>query len=318
MSPDAAAPALVCEGLCKRYGKHQVLRDVSVRVEPGQVFGLLGPNGAGKTTLIRIVLGLALPGTGAVRIFGRDLFSERKDVIREVGAVVEAPTFFPYLTAFENLHYLVSLTRALPKERIMEAIAAVGLGEVPHQKVGTFSYGMKQRLGIAQALLPDTRLLILDEPTNGLDPHGIAGMRSLIRRISQERGIAVLVSSHLLGEIEQVCDRVVIIHHGRKVMDASLEELQTRGEEVEILVRPGGEVLARMALGERLVSHGDLEEGLEILRLNLPEAEIPEAVRQLVEAGASIHRVRRRTRNLEEVFLEHTERGEGDVRIDSF
>ncbi|MBT7304243.1 MAG: ABC transporter ATP-binding protein [Victivallales bacterium] len=315
---DDAHPALVCEGLCKRYGQHDVLRDVSLQLNAGQVFGLLGPNGAGKTTLIRIVLGLALPNTGAVRIFGRDLFTDRRQVIREVGAVVEAPTFFPYLSAFENLHYLVSLTRALPRERILEALGAVGLAQVPDQKVGTFSYGMKQRLGIAQALLPDTRLLILDEPTNGLDPHGIAGMRSLIRRIARERGIAVLVSSHLLGEIEQVCDRVLILHHGEKVMDASMEELQVRDAEVEILIQPDPEAVAKAALGDCLESLDAREDSWQVLRLKLPEARVPAVVRQLTEAGVDIHRVRRRTRNLEEVFLEHTERGESDVRIDSF
>jgi ABC-2 type transport system ATP-binding protein len=317
MSHDAV-PALACEGLCKRYGKHEVLKEVGLQLAPGQVFGLLGPNGAGKTTLIRIVLGLALPGKGTIRIFGKDLFTDRKEVIRQVGAVVEAPTFFPYLTAFENLHYLVSLTRPLPRERILDALAAVGLAQVPDQKVGTFSYGMKQRLGIAQALLPDTKLLILDEPTNGLDPHGIAGMRSLIRRISRERGIAVLVSSHLLGEIEQVCDRVVIIHHGEKVMDASLDELQNRDKEVEILVQPDPDALARADLGDALQSQDDREEEWQILRLNLPEARVPDVVRQLAEAGMAIHRVRRPTRNLEEIFLAHTERGESDVRIDSF
>jgi len=312
MSPE---PALLCAALTKRYGRKEVLNGVDLRVEPGQVFGLLGPNGAGKTTLIRLVLGLALPTSGRVQIFGRDLFTHRREVICQVGAVVEAPAFFPYLTAFENLHHLVSLTRALPRERILDALAAVGLGEVPDQKVGTFSYGMKQRLGIAQALLPDTRLLILDEPTNGLDPHGIAGMRGLIRRISQERGIAVLVSSHLLGEIEQVCDQVVILHHGRKVMDASIEDLQRRDAEVLILVDPDPAALARAGLDGTPTA---TEDGLQVLRLSLPEAEIPALVRRVVEAGLAVHRVERRTRNLEEIFLQHTERSEGDVRIDSF
>ncbi|MDX9979680.1 MAG: ABC transporter ATP-binding protein [Lentisphaeria bacterium] len=315
MNPE---PALLCEELCKRYGRHEVLRGVDLRVEPGQVFGLLGPNGAGKTTLIRLVLGLALPTSGRVRIFGRDLFTERREVIRQVGAVVEAPCFFPYLTAFENLHHLVSLTRALPRERILDTLDAVGLAPVAERKVGTFSYGMKQRLGIAQALLPDTRLLILDEPTNGLDPHGIAGMRNLIRRISQERGIAVLVSSHLLGEIEQVCDRVVILHHGRKVVDNSLEELQNRDAEIEVLVEPDPAALARAGLDGALRSSDGIEDGLQLLRLSLPETEVPAAVRALVAAGLALHRVERRTRNLEEIFLQHTERGESDVRIDSF
>lgn len=315
MNPE---PALLCEKLCKRYGRHEVLRGVDLRVEPGQVFGLLGPNGAGKTTLIRLVLGLALPTSGRVRIFGRDLFTARREVIRHVGAVVEAPCFFPYLTAFENLHHLVSLTQPLPRERILETLGAVGLGPVALRKVGTFSYGMKQRLGIAQALLPDTRLLILDEPTNGLDPHGIAGMRNLIRRISSERGIAVLVSSHLLGEIEQVCDRVVILHHGRKVIDSSLEELQTRDAEIEVLVEPDPAALARASLDGALRSSDECEDGLQLLRLSLPEAEIPAVVRTLVAAGLAVHRVERRTRNLEEIFLQHTEQGESDVRIDSF
>ncbi|MCJ8330337.1 MAG: ATP-binding cassette domain-containing protein, partial [Lentisphaeria bacterium] len=201
---------LTARNITKRYGKQYALKDIDLTINEGEIFGFLGPNGAGKTTFIKIMLGLATPHDGELELMGVDIFRNRKAAIQQVGAVVEAPIFFEYMTAYENLSYLVALSKKISRERILDVLDMVGLSAAVNKKVGAFSYGMKQRLGIAQALLPDTRFLILDEPTNGLDPHGISGVRKLIRKLTSELGITVFLSSHLLIEVEQICDRVCI------------------------------------------------------------------------------------------------------------
>ncbi|NQZ71175.1 MAG: ATP-binding cassette domain-containing protein, partial [Lentisphaeria bacterium] len=201
---------LTARNITKRYGKQYALKDIDLTINEGEIFGFLGPNGAGKTTFIKIMLGLATPHDGELELMGVDIFRNRKAAIQQVGAVVEAPIFFEYMTAYENLSYLVALSKKISRERILDVLDMVGLSAAVNKKVGAFSFGMKQRLGIAQALLPDTRFLILDEPTNGLDPHGISGVRKLIRKLTSELGITVFLSSHLLIEVEQICDRVCI------------------------------------------------------------------------------------------------------------
>jgi ABC-2 type transport system ATP-binding protein len=315
MSPE---PVLVCRGLTKLYRGRAALDGVDVDVHEGEVFGLLGPNGAGKTTFIRMILGLGLPTAGRISVFGMDLFTHRRQVLRHVGAVVEAPVFLEYLSGLENLSRLVSLTRALPEAHLLESLQAVGLREAARARVGTYSYGMKQRLGIAQALLPDTRLLILDEPTNGLDPHGIAGMRRLIRQLALERRISVLISSHLLTEIEQVCDRVAIIHKGRCLIQTTIDELRTHSFRVEIDVR-GPAALAEALGRDTAVSAsqaGDRDDTTTLVYRD--PVDIPQLVRRLVEAGGEVLRVQTRRETLEEVFLRLTRTGDSDVRIDAF
>jgi len=321
-TPQTASPApeplLVCRGLTKCYRKRAVLDHVDVDVREGEVFGLLGPNGAGKTTLIRMILGLGLPTAGSISVFGKDLFRHRRAVLRNVGAVVEAPGFLDFLSGLENLQRLVALTRPLPKDRLLDSLQAVGLRDAARARVGTYSYGMKQRLGIAQALLPDTRLLILDEPTNGLDPHGIAGMRRLIRQLAIERGVTVLVSSHLLVEIEQVCDRVAIIHRGKCLLQTSIDELRAHSSHLEIDVRAPASLLERLPAETAATETrpGNLEGGLTLVYRGTPDA--PVLVRQLVQAGADVLRVQSRRETLEDVFLRLTRTGENDVRIDAF
>ena len=294
------------------------MTDLDLELFPGEILGFLGPNGAGKTTLIKCLLGLITPTAGEIEIFGEDLFRGRARVRQHLGAVVEAPVFHDYLTAMEHLEYLVALTAPVSRTRLQEVLEQVGLGAVAGRRTGTFSYGMKQRLGIAQALLPETRLLVLDEPTNGLDPHGIAGMRNLIRDMAQRLQISVFLSSHLLSEVEQVCDRIVIIHQGRKVCEGTVAELQRRGEDVEIVVahaRPE-EVLAGWPGLVQILPGSD-----ETLRTCLfhagPEA-VPGLVRDLVHKGLQIHRVTPREHDLESLFIEKTSGGTPDVRIDSF
>jgi len=318
----SAPPALECLGVCKRYGRQQVLRQVDVTVAPGEVLGFLGPNGAGKTTLIKCVLGLATPNDGEIRVFGTDLFENRSRALRQTGAVIETPVFPDGLTALESLRFLTGLTAAVPEQRLMDTLELVGLGPVARRPVNTFSLGMRQRLGIAQALLPESKLLLLDEPTNGLDPHGIAGMRRLIRRLAREHGIAVLVSSHLLAEIEQVCDSFTILHHGEVIWRGGAADLHLHNTEVELLARrtdghdsPPSIVTSHPAY-QRAVPH--LETGHWALWFRLPPDEVPALVRTLVGGGIDLFQVQPRRLVLEQLFLEQTADAAGDVRMDSF
>lgn len=315
MSPE---PVLTCHDLTKRYRGRTALDRVNVEIREGEVFGLLGPNGAGKTTFIRMILGLGLPNTGAISVFGRDLFTHRREVLRQMGAVVEAPVFFEYLSGLENLRRLVGLTHPLPEQRLLEGLEAVSLREAALARVGTYSYGMKQRLGIAQALLPDTRLLILDEPTNGLDPHGIAGMRRLIRQLAVERQVTILISSHLLTEIEQVCDRVAIIHRGRCLVQTGIDELRARSTRLEVDV--SGPPVRAESLGRdtgATACRAAGSDGTTTLVYEGP-ADTPSIVRRLVQAGAEVARVQTRRESLEDVFLRLTQTGDSDARIDAF
>ncbi len=316
--PQPQEPVLVCRGLTKRYGTRTALDNVSVEVRCGEVFGLLGPNGAGKTTFIRVILGLGLPQAGSVSVFGQDLFRSRRAVLRHVGAVIEAPAFFEYLSGLENLRRLVELTRRVPEERLLDSLQAVGLKEAARARVGTYSYGMKQRLGIAQALLPDTRLLILDEPTNGLDPHGIAGMRRLIRQLALERRMTILVSSHLLSEVEQVCDRVAIIHRGQCLLQTGIAELRAGSSRLEIDVRAPEALLQQLLAepGAPETHHCQTRDATTLIYRGPQDT--PRLVRRLVQNGADVLRVQEVRESLEDVFLRLTRTGENDVRVDAF
>jgi ABC-2 type transport system ATP-binding protein len=310
---------LSCQGVAKRYGRKTVLTDISLELAPGEVFGFLGPNGAGKTTLIKSILGLVTPQAGEIRIFGHNLFLDRIAAIHSVGAVVEAPLFTECFSAFDNLSYLASFTAPVGKRQVEEALERVGLGDVARMPVGTFSYGMKQRLGIAQALLPATRLLILDEPTNGLDPHGIAGMRQLIRSLSRDQGLTVFLSSHLLYEVEQVCDRFMIIHHGHKVMEGTMNDplLQQGADLVEVALRRD-DGFAALKNHPAFVEVVKETEELQVV-LRFSTRDVPTLVRDLVARGAAVEEVRPIRRTLEEIFIELTRKPEGgDARHDSF
>ncbi|RED41214.1 ABC-type multidrug transport system ATPase subunit [Paenibacillus sp. VMFN-D1] len=214
----------------KKAGTRTLVDQVSFSIQAGDVCGFVGPNGAGKTTLIRMMTGLIKPGGGSIRIDGTDVGRERVKALSRVGAIVESPIFFPYMSGRDNLLNLARLHPNVPgterKARVEEALSIVGLSQRGSDKVKTYSLGMKQRLGIAQALLGDPRLIILDEPANGLDPMGIRELRQLIQRLNQERGITFLVSSHLLDELQRICSRFVIIKEGKLVWEGTSREWQ--------------------------------------------------------------------------------------------
>ena len=218
------APPVAVRGLVKRYGELTAVDNVDLTVEPGDVYGYLGPNGAGKTTSLRMMLGLIRPTAGHVRLFGRDPMSS-VGALKGVAGFVEAPTFYPYLNAQRNLELLAAFDGDGARERIGEALDTVELSGRARDRVGGYSHGMKQRLGIAAALLRDPKLLMLDEPATGLDPAGMRDMRRLIRRLA-EQGMTVLLSSHLLAEVEELCNRVAIVRSGRIVYEGEIAQLK--------------------------------------------------------------------------------------------
>jgi len=223
-------PALQVRGLTRSYGRKAVVQSLDLQVEAGDIYGFLGPNGAGKTTTMRMILGLIRADAGTVSIFGdADPVAGR----RHLGGIVESPRFYPYLSGRDNLRVLAAYGPPVTPARIEELLSLVQLGERAKDQVKTYSLGMKQRLGIAQALLAQPKLLMLDEPVNGLDPAGMKQVRELIRRLRDEEGLTVFVSSHLLHDVEQLCDRIGIIQDGTKIVEGAVAELVEDGESLE-------------------------------------------------------------------------------------
>ena len=224
-------------GLSKRFGKRWAVKGLDLEVYRGDVFGFLGPNGAGKSTTIRMLLGLVKPTSGKIEIFGYPLSKSRKKALEKVGGIVEQPDFYLHLSAKRNLEILGILSGGIGKDRVAEVLQLVGLYGEANNKVKSFSHGMKQRLGIAQALLSDPELIILDEPTSGLDPQGLKEVRELIVGLSKEQGITIFLSSHLLYEIEQVANRMAIIHQGRLIVQGEVKTFLNNFKEDVVILR---------------------------------------------------------------------------------
>jgi ABC-2 type transport system ATP-binding protein len=301
-----ASVVLSAEHLTKRFGGREAVSDVSFEVRAGEVFGFLGPNGAGKTTTIRMLVGLARPDGGRVRIRGLDLARDFRRAMEHVGCIVEAPDLYRYLTGRENL---VHFSRMLPEGaagRIESLARLVALTDRLDDKVSTYSLGMRQRLGLAQALLGNPDILILDEPANGLDPAGIREIRQLVRRLASERGIAVFVSSHLLSEVEQTCDRVAIIHRGRTLAAGPVRELLDRvaSDRLRLIARPAARAVQILAPFGPAAAAGDGTD--DTIDARIPKEHVPDALRALAAAGVDVFAVERSLASLEEVFLEIT------------
>ena len=297
---------LSAEHLTKSFGRREAVADVSVELYAGEVFGFLGPNGAGKTTTIRMLVGLARPDRGRIRIRGFDLSRDFARAMAHVGSIVESPDLYEYLTGRENLKHFARMLQGGSAERIPELGKLVMLEERMDDRVATYSLGMRQRLGIAQALLGAPDLLVLDEPANGLDPAGIREIRRLVRLLAAERGIAVFVSSHLLAEVEQMCDRVAIIHRGRTLAAGPVKDLIGRSASGRLVFRAtptdaAAAVLAALAGGAAVEREG--EDGIVV---PMVRERVPEELRALMAAGVSVYGVAERASSLEEVFLEVT------------
>jgi ABC-2 type transport system ATP-binding protein len=302
-APPPGGAMIELRNLRKAFHGKPALHDLSFEVQRGEIFGLLGHNGAGKSTTLGIMLGQVFPQAGEALIDGVSVQRERSRALARTGAIFEAPRFYDYLSGWRNLEIYTSYSARVPAAKIAEAVETVGLTERIRDKVGTYSQGMRQRLGLAQALLPENELVLLDEPTNGLDPEGIHEMRALIQRLNRERGITVLFCSHLLAEVEQLCDHVVILNQGRKVFDGRWAELagDRRSVRFEVDDWPRAAALLQ-TIPEVTVS----APGLVVLG---GKVAVPDLVSRLVEGGLRVSAVEPQRRNLEELYLSITHSG---------
>jgi len=295
-------PVVETQALTKRYGTRAVVDHIDLKVEPGQIYGFLGLNGAGKTTTIRMLMGLIRPTAGEMRLLGAPVPAERLRVMRRVVSLVESPSYYGHLSGWDNLRVLAVMLD-IPDRRISEVLEIVRLSSEAKKRVKDYSLGMKQRLGIAAALLGSPGLLVLDEPTNGLDPAGIHEVRDLIRRMPREHGMTVLVSSHLLAEVDQMATSVGVIHAGRLLFQGPIESLRARSRgHVLVTVDRPSEALALLNGQGRDVR---LDQGM--LRLDsTAHSDAARLVQALVERDVAVYRVEERQRTLEEIFLELT------------
>ncbi len=287
------------ERLTKRIGSKTLVENISFEVKKGEVVGLLGPNGAGKTTLMRMMVGMIRMTEGEVWIDGQSVKQQFESTASKIGAVIEAPEFYPFLSGYENLTYFGRMNGNVTEERIDEVVKLLGMGQVIDRKVKAYSLGMRQRLGIAQALIHDPDVLILDEPTNGLDPSGIHEMRMYIKKIAHEQGKAVLVSSHLLSEVELMCDRVIIIQHGEYVTTQNIQYNQSEEMETIRIRVDDANKAAEMLDQDVLIKGNDL-------LIHVKDEEIPNVIRILLEKNIQVYRVYEERKTLEEQFLELT------------
>ena len=291
------------DDLCKRYGAALRVSHLNLRVPEGSVYGFLGPNGAGKSTTLKMLLGLVRPTSGNIRVLGKSMDgAKRLEVLRQVGSLIESPSYYGHLTGEENLR-IVQTLRNVPEKDIREVLEIVRLEGQRDKKVAHYSLGMKQRLGLAAALLGYPKLLILDEPTNGLDPAGIQEMRELIRSLPERFGMTVVVSSHMLSEIDQMADHVAIIREGELVFQNSLSALHSRSRH-HLALRTTNNPVARLLMAEKEISCHE-EEGYLILPI-LSDEDAARLSGFLTEHRLGVVRLEERQKSLEDIFLELT------------
>lgn len=288
---------LEAKSLCKSFGGKPALDDVSFKVGRGEIYGLLGHNGAGKSTTLGIILGMVMPNGGDITIDGISVLENRSKALRKVGAIFEAPAFYDYLSGWENLRILMGYSAGFDAVAAAETVERVGLTKRIHSKVRTYSHGMRQRLALAQSLLPEPEVLLLDEPTDGLDPEGIKWFREFILHLRDERGMTVLFNSHLLAEVELMCDRVAILRDGRRVFEGAVGGLHDDALEFEVEMEPWG-----IASGLILATGGETPAPN---RVRLHHGSDPsELVETLVRAGVRIRAFSPVRRSLEDLYME--------------
>lgn len=295
---------LEIDSLTKRYGKRLAVDGLSFQVNRGDIYGFLGRNGSGKSTTIRMILGLVRPTRGRIMIGGRALRVARSRKYWRVGAIIESPVFYDYLPARTNLELLTSLSGGASRSRIDEILEVVGLTDRQHDNVSVYSHGMRQRLGLAQALLPDPELLVLDEPLDGLDPKGIRHLREVMLNVTATQGVTIFLSSHILSEIELTCNRVVVIHEGRRLYEGKVQALISNTRKVRLRTageRSPAELLERLPYVERFDLAG------EECILELDHDRVPELNRELVGAGIEVLELAPLKQRLEDVFIEMTD-----------
>jgi ABC-2 type transport system ATP-binding protein len=302
-SQEVLTPIVQVDHISKRIGSKTIIDKLSFDVPRGEVFGFLGPNGAGKTTTIRMMVGLMSISEGDIRIGGYSIRTHFEQAIRHIGAIVENPEMYKFLSGYNNLVHYARMIPGIGEDRIQEVIDLVGMTNRIHDKVKTYSLGMRQRLGIAQALLHKPSVLILDEPTNGLDPAGIRELRDHLRKLTRNEGISVIVSSHLLAEMELMCDRVAIIQNGKLVDVRLIKEFVHEDDKQRVSFE-----VEAIDQAVKLVS----EQGLTVeviedhLFINLDKQETAAWNRRFVEAGIAVYGIRKTAKSLEDQFLEMT------------
>lgn len=293
-------PILKCENLIKKFGKKQILKDVSFELYKGDILGFIGPNGAGKTTTIKLILGLQSITEGKVFINNYDVEKQFTKAIEKVGAIVENPDLYMYLSGYENLKLVANLYKGITKERIDEVVKLVRLENRINDKVSKYSLGMRQRLGIAQAILHRPNLLILDEPTNGLDPEGIKEMRNLLLELAEKEEMAILISSHNLAELDNLCNKVCIIKNGEIIETNDISKIKKEGNKQYIIFE-----VDDMAKASKVVEN-IIEINREKFKIDLNKDEIPNVVKKLVQNDISVYEVKEEEKSLEEAFFEKT------------
>jgi ABC-2 type transport system ATP-binding protein len=311
----ADAAAIETSGLIKRFGERAAIDGVDLRVPRGCAFGFLGPNGAGKTTMIRVLLGLTPASAGSMKLLGHPVPAERAVALRRVGAIVEEPSFHRHLSGSENLRIIAAARGGDARERIAPALARVGLSERAEEKVKSYSTGMRQRLGVARCLLADPLLLILDEPTNGLDPAGIQEFREMIRAMVEQEGRTVFISSHLLDEVEKICDAAAIVDRGKIITQGAISELAEGGaarHELILGVDDPERALSTLGMSQLVLEARRSDEGLRVVLSGDPQtAALVNA--ELVRAGVGVTRLEPVRHSLEQRFLQVTSRLDADL-----
>lgn len=295
------------QNVSKRIKNKPIIQDLSFDVYKGEIFGFLGPNGAGKTTTIRMMVGLMKLSGGDVIICGDSIKKNFEKAISHVGAIVENPEMYKYLTGYDNLKHYARMANGVTKERIDEVIELVGLQQRIHDKVKTYSLGMRQRLGLAQALLHRPKVLILDEPTNGLDPQGIREIRDHLKKLSREEGMSVIVSSHLLSEMEMMCDRFCIIQNGKLVDIQNVHEaVEEKEHTIQIIVEP---LPKAISIIQEQYPSSHAKQVNRAIEMTISDDLVPNVVKELVMQNCAVYRVMNVTVSLEEKFLQMTGNG---------
>lgn len=300
---------LELKNVTKKYGQRLAVNDISLTVNAGEIYGFIGPNGAGKTTMIRLIVGLAGITSGEIKICGHSVKKDFENAIRNVGGIIENPELYGYLTGMQNLELFAGLYKGITKDQIYKVIALVGLQNRIHDRVKKYSLGMRQRLGIAQSLLHNPKILILDEPTNGLDPAGIREIRDLLKTLAHEKGVAVFISSHILSEMQLLCDRAAIIDKGKFVKVLEL----TKTNEIKIklkqifAIKTDNNKEAEKILNK---SFNDIKAVINkkdnIINIEANEDYIPKIIETLVKENIGIYMVKPIKQNLESMFLDAT------------
>lgn len=299
---------LEVKGLKKRLGKREIIKGINFSVKDGEIFGFLGPNGAGKTTTIRMLVGLIAPNEGEIKICGKDVQKEKEEALKNVGAVVENPELYKYLSGRENLMQIARI-RKVSKEEVEELIELVGLKDRIDDKVKKYSLGMKQRLGLAAALIGEPRLLILDEPTNGLDPSGIIDFREVVKKAAKEKGMAVFISSHILSEVQNLCDRVAFTNGGviKSVEDIHDNTMDTELDSLTLIVSSNEEEAVKILKNIDLVKSASVID--EEIHLIIKSGKTSELLKILLKKNIRVEEIFKNRKGLEQRYMELVEGG---------